>query len=84
MDWLKAHEYLAAWMTLPLMVVLTIIQGMRPDSRPVGVKNIVVYLAFLTCLAAVLSPLDNQARFTGESGFFVLLFYIIWNIRDDR
>jgi len=83
MDWLKNHEFLAAWLNIPLAVVLAVLQGRRPDSKPLSMKFVVVYFAFLTCLAAMLSPLDTHMREGGTMAFYVLLFYILWAIPDD-
>jgi hypothetical protein len=63
MDWLKAHEYLAVWLTLPLMVLLAIVQGIRGDGKMVSVPRMTIYFAFMICLAAVFTPtLDDSAR----------------------
>jgi hypothetical protein len=83
MGWLKDHEFLAAWLNIPLAVILAILQGLKADSKPIGMRRIVIYFAFLTCLAAVLSPLDDHTREGGGFAFFILLFHILWGMPDD-
>jgi len=67
MDWLKTHEYLAAWVSLPLMVVVALIQNLRGDGKGVGVPRMTIYFAFLICLAVVFTPTfdDNSRIFAG-------------------
>ena len=63
MDWLKSHEYLAVWLTLPLMTLLAVLQGARADGKGVGVPRMAIYFAFMICLAAVFTPtLDDNSR----------------------
>jgi hypothetical protein len=63
MDWLKTHEYLAVWLSLPLMVNVAIFQSLRGEGRAVSVTRMTIYFAFIICLAAVFTPtLDDSAR----------------------
>jgi hypothetical protein len=78
MDWMKTHEYLAAWMNLPLMIVLTIVQRWRGNGEPVNMARTTLYLTFLTSLAVVLSPVsDVVARYFAMTLCFTLLWVIV-------
>jgi hypothetical protein len=83
MDWLKNHEFLAAWLNVPLTVILAALQMGRPDSKPLAIRRVVIYFAFLTCLAVLLSPLDAHTREAAGFAFYTLLFYILWLLPDD-
>lgn len=76
MEWLKVHEYLAAWLALPLMTILAIIQGVKNDGRQVGMARMTIYFGFVTSLAATLmESIDPIARgFAGVlAGFLAIV-----------
>ena len=76
MEWMKAHEYLAVWLTLPLMIGVAVFQGYGSNKSKVHLSRITVYLAFLACIAAVFTPsIDEGGRwFAGVMAFLILGF----------
>jgi hypothetical protein len=64
MGWLEAHAYLAAWLS-PLVTLIGIIaQNKSGKTEPIAWPTIMIYIAFLTCLAAVFTPqFDLPTRF---------------------
>lgn len=83
MGWLKDHEFLAAWLNIPLTVVLAVLQGFKSDSKPLNMRNVVIYLAFLTCLANLISPVAAYSREAAGFAFYILLFHILWNMPNE-
>jgi hypothetical protein len=75
MEWMKAHEYLAVWLSLPLMTVIAIFQGIKGEGKPVGMARMTMYFGFLVCLGAVFTPtIDDSARvFAGLLGFVLAI-----------
>jgi len=79
MEWLKAHEFLAAWLSLPMMVIVTIFQGVKGEGKPVGIARMTLYFGFLTSLAATLTTtIDTDTRvFSGAMSFFLAIGVLI-------
>jgi hypothetical protein len=56
MSWLQAHVYIAAWASpIITLVGLLIRNTVRPTDK-VNWSMIVIYVAFLTCLAVMVTP----------------------------
>lgn len=56
MGWLKDHVFIAAWCSPIITLVGLIVRNtIRPAER-VNWSMIILYVAFLTCLAAFLTP----------------------------
>jgi len=67
MNWLRTYAFLAGWLALPLAVALAIIQWRRAPSAQVDWFRVLMYFAFLVCLAAAFTPsLDENARSYGR------------------
>lgn len=62
-EWLKAHEYLAVWLALPLMTILALFQSAKHEGKPVGMARMTIYFGFVIALGAMLTPtIDDPAR----------------------
>jgi len=80
MNWLETHAYLAVWLSPTITLIGIIIQNGRPD-RQIDWHRTMLYVAFLTCLAAIFTPgIDSTARIFAQSTFMVLLFAIWWDM----
>jgi hypothetical protein len=56
MEWLRTHAFIAAWCSPSLTLIGLITRNIiRPVER-VNWSMIILYVAFLTCLAANLTP----------------------------
>ena len=56
MGWLQSHVYIAAWVSPVITLVGIFIRNtIRPDDK-VNWSMLVIYVGFLTCLAAILTP----------------------------
>ena len=87
MDWLKEHVYLAAWLALPVMVIIALIQGrattgttVKRESLPL--KKSLTYLLFLICFPITLTPwVESGVRvFCGFAS--VALFIVILSMSE--
>jgi hypothetical protein len=72
MKWLSDHVYVAAWLSPALTIIAMIVQSARPAAEPINWSKVMIYIAFLTCLAAAFTPtLEAEAR--GFAGAFVFI-----------
>ena len=61
MNWFKDNVYIAAWLALPVMVIVPLFQG-RPSNQadrkrePFPIKKTLTYLLFLICFPITLTP----------------------------
>jgi hypothetical protein len=55
MDWLRDHAFLAGWLSLPLMMILAVVQGARVGFEQLNLIRLVLCFALLSCIAAVLT-----------------------------
>ena len=78
-NWLRANVYLASWLALPLTLVIAVIQTVRtPSPAKIPVFRWIIYFAFLTCLAAIMTPaFDTTAREFAHGFLYLLLGFII-------
>jgi hypothetical protein len=70
--------YLAAWLALPVMVVIAIVQNVKTKFEQVDWSRTLIYFTLLTCLGVAFTPtFDLQARSMAEflipAGFFFLI-----------
>jgi uncharacterized membrane protein len=84
MSWLQTHAYIAAWLSPTITLIGLIIQNAKPD-RPIDWHRTMLFVAFLTCLAAIFTPgIDGTVRIFAESTFTILLFAIYWDMPSRR
>jgi hypothetical protein len=63
MNWLKDNAYLAAWLALPVMIVIAVVQGVKTDFVGTDWSRMLIYFLFLTSLGAAFTPgFDPTAR----------------------
>lgn len=65
MEWLKDHVYIAAWLALPITVIVAFIQNKRIQIKAEGfpLKKSLAYLLFLICFPMSLTPaIDGGTR----------------------
>ena len=82
MDWLKTHEYLAPWLSLPLMVVLTIFQVWKGSvsGKSVNMALTVLFFAFFICIAVTFTPaIEVEARFFAGFMAFALMWVVVYH-----
>jgi Na+-transporting NADH:ubiquinone oxidoreductase subunit NqrB len=67
MNWFRENAFLAGWLALPLAAIFGIIQLRRTPAAPIDWFRVLMYFAFLVCLAAAFTPsLDESARSYGR------------------
>jgi hypothetical protein len=63
MDWLKDHAFIAGWLSPIIALIGMLIRG-EGKSGEIGWERMMLYIAFLSCVAAVFTPtLESGARF---------------------
>lgn len=83
MNWFQAHVYVAAWASPIITLVGLIIRNTIRPADKVNWSMIIIYVAFLTCLAAVLTPgIELSVRWiassTGGLAFGFIMVDAIW------
>jgi hypothetical protein len=78
MNWFQAHAYVAAWLS-PTITLIGIILGNRSGGgTPVSWSKLMLYVSFLTCLAAVFTPqLELPARYFAGTVLMIELGYFL-------
>jgi hypothetical protein len=77
MNWFSEHAYAAAWLSPALTLIAMIVQSARPAAQPINWSKVMIYIAFLTCLAAVFTPtLEAEAREFAGGFLMFAAFYL--------
>jgi hypothetical protein len=77
MAWLRDHVYIAAWLSPVIALLGMVVKNVTTGTTDTQWSMIMIYVAFLTCLAAVFTPLiDDSARFFAGFGTFALGIFI--------
>jgi hypothetical protein len=76
--------YLAAWLSPLIALVGLLIRNAPANPHRISWTRVVVYISFLTCLAAVLTPgFDLPARtFAGFTVSLLLGYFMIGKLED--
>ena len=78
MHWLESHVYLAAWLSLLVMLVSFFMQNVKSSFTGIDWSRSLLYIAFLTGLAVAITPsFDEKARYEGSFLVSVLVFFLI-------
>jgi hypothetical protein len=66
MNWLKDNVYLAAWLALPITVLVAFIQNKKAETKAESfpLKKSLAYLLFLICFPMSLTPALQEANRT--------------------
>ena len=77
MNWLKDHVWLSNWLAVVAAVVIAVIENLRNKATAVNWPRLVIYFAFLSCLAVAFTPMfDQMARVVAEIVLLVSLVFI--------
>jgi hypothetical protein len=75
MKWLEQHAYLAAWLALPIALVPPLLGKLQ--GKPINSTKVLLQVAFVFCLAAVFTPVfEDAARMFAAVFAVVLLIFI--------
>jgi hypothetical protein len=78
MHWLAANVWLAAWLSLLVALVSLFMQNVRSNFQQIDWSRSLLYIAFLTGLAAAVTPMfDEKARTEGAFLVSTLVFFLI-------
>ena len=76
MEWFEQHSYLAAWLALPVAILVPFLQYRSGKTKEIDWFNGLKYLAFFICLAVMLTPtFDESARTSARTLVFMSLGY---------
>lgn len=78
MDWLREHSYLAAWLALPVAILVAFFQNKGKKLSELDWSRLLIYIAFLLSLAVTLTPsFDETARDAAKLLVFAGLGFLI-------
>ena len=82
--WFKDNVYLAAWVSPLIALVGLLIRNGPSNPYRIAWSRVMVYVVFLSCLAAALTPaLDLPTRFfAGTTMSFILGYLLMGGLRD--
>jgi len=79
MNWLATHVYVAAWAS-PLIALIAIIVSNSISAKPPDWSRLMIYIAFLTAIAVVFTPvIDDSGRVFAGVFLVPLTSFIIWD-----
>jgi hypothetical protein len=82
MHWLETHAWLAAWLALPVAIVVGVIQTVRGGVNQLDWPRALIYLAFLTSLAVMFTPtFDQTARDFARYIVSFTIVVLIWDMK---
>jgi hypothetical protein len=85
MKWLEDHVYIAAWLAPIIALVGIILQNNIGKATPIAWPKVMLYVAFLTCLAAALTTsIEPQVRIWAGFSFSLLLGYFMLSAEMNR
>jgi hypothetical protein len=77
LDWLKSHVFIAAWSST-IIALIALIRKKSDPTNPLDWGAVVLYVGFLSALAAVITPgIDPDARSAVRTLLFMSLGAII-------
>jgi hypothetical protein len=84
MSWFISHVYIAAWVSPVIALIGLLIRNGPKSEHRTSWTRVMVNVAFLTCLAAVLTPgFDLPARyFAGTMMSFILGYFLVGGLKD--
>ena len=84
LDWLKQHSYVAGWLSPAIALVGMLLQGAGSKESSLHWPRMMLYIGFLTCLAAVFTPIiDDTARIFAGAGVISMSIYFMVESSED-
>jgi hypothetical protein len=84
MKWLETHVFIAAWLAPIITLIGIIVQNNVGRATRIPWEKIMLYVAFLTCLAAALTTtIEPQVRIWAGVSFSFLLGYFMMSRRNE-
>jgi len=82
--WLKQYSYIAGWLSPIIALVGMMFKGAGSKEAGLDWARMMLYLGFLTCLAAVFTPvIDDTARIFAGCGVVSMSIYFMVESRED-
>jgi hypothetical protein len=67
LDWLKSHVFIAAWSSA-IIALIALIRKKSDPTNPLDWGAVVLYVGFLSALAAIITPGGNRPKRTHGHG----------------
>jgi len=78
MDWFRTHVYIAAWASPLITLIGFLVRNTLRPSEKMDWSMIIIYVTFLTCLAAQLTPgIEPAVRTSAVTGSTISFGLII-------
>lgn len=78
MKWLETHAFIPAWLSPLITLIGIILHNSIGKGAPIAWPKVMLYIAFLTSLAAALTPgMELPIRVTAGIAFSMLLGYFM-------
>jgi hypothetical protein len=78
MEWLKNHEYLAAWLGSFVGVIGLVLQQTTTQDR-FSFRSFTIYLTFFTIMGVKLSGMVDTSKLGVDLVWSVCFFAIVWD-----
>ena len=74
MEWLNEHSYLAAWLAIPVSIIVPLLQSKNKGTNEIDWFSALKYLAFFIAFAVMFTPtFDETARTSARMFVFISL-----------
>ncbi len=79
MDWLKAHAFMTAWITMPFTIWAAVTKLRKREGQPIEWQWAMIILAFGVSVSVAFTPGFDQfardfAKWMAMMSFFAILF----------
>lgn len=84
LDWLKQNSFLAGWLSPAIALTGMMIRGGGTKGNTLDWARMMLYICFLTCLAAVFTPaIGDSSRLFAGCGVVSLSIYFMAQSHED-
>ena len=73
LNWLSTHAYIATWSSPAIALIGLVINNSRANTSHVSWSMVMIYVAFLTCMAVVFTPIAEESARFFAGGCFIFL-----------
>jgi hypothetical protein len=84
MNWFEAHAYLAAWLALPVAIIIGVIQNAKTRFQKVDWPRSLIYVVFLSSLGVAFTPTFAEGPRSMADMLLVICLMIIAADRKPR
>jgi hypothetical protein len=84
LNWLKQYSYIAGWLSPAIALTGMLIRGGGKKDNALDWARMMLYIGFLTCLAAVFTPVleDYSRTFAGCGVVSMSIYFMVQSNHD--